>query len=339
MRLTATTRSLGFVLAIHTLAYAAEPGLSVRRHVSIGWTSTKPAQPFVTVQIGDVTSHALVDTGASDHVIASSLVESASLPTVSLRAQGVDHGAGSLQLSGLAHTDVSIAGWGPLEASLSTTKDGTAFAVAGVHPRFQELGLGAFVSPQRLVTAGHAVVVDLAASEIVEVPVTQLRAYLDAKGGASLFTAGSEVCKHGKGTRSGTTWIADALIEGHPARLLVDTGAAYGDLFRDSVVGRALVGRDKSNTTMVTAGSTLDAERISDITVRLGEVQRSKLRWTLVPSQGKPVCPYDGVLGIDVLRSCVVAFDGQTMSGRCPEMTETAEPPKKTTRPRKKGKR
>lgn len=317
-----------------TSAHARAAG--VRRRVTIGWTTTKPAQPFVTLAVGDVTTHALVDTGASDHVIASALVEAAGLSTVSLHAQGVDHGAGSMQLRGLAHSDVHVPGWGPLEPNIGTAKDGMAFAVAGVHERFQELGLGAFVSPQRLVTAGFAVVVDLARSEMVEVPVPLLRAYLDEHGGTSLFTAGADVCKHGSSARAGITWIANALLEGHPARLLVDTGAAYGDVFRDTPLGRSIIGRDRASTTMVTAGSTLDTERVSNVTVRLGDLQRSKLNWTLVPSQGKPVCPYDGVLGIDVLRACAVAFDGQHISGRCAQTTEAAEPPVKAARPRKK---
>ncbi len=294
-------------------AHAAEP----RRRAAIGWTTAKPSQPFVELEVAGVRTHALVDTGASDHVIARALVDEAGLPTVSLRAQGVDHGAGAMPLRGLAHTAVTIPGFGPLEPALSTSREGLAFAVASVHPRFHELGLGAFLSPQRLVTASHAIVVDLVHGELLEVPLPQLRATLEATGPLSLFTGNATTCSHGSGPHAGTTWMADALVEGRSARLLVDTGAAFGDLFRDSPIGRALVTREGSTATMVTAGQSLETARVEDLTVRVGEVQRSRLRWNLVDSQGKPVCPYDGVLGIDVLRHCAIAFDGRTVAGRC----------------------
>lgn len=322
-----------------------------RRRATIGWTSAKPSQPFVDLEIGGVTTHALIDTGASDHVVAQAVLDKAALPTVALRAQGVDHGAGSMTLRGLGHTAVSIPGFGPLEASLSTARDGLAFAVASVHPRFQELGLGAFVSPQRLVTAGHAIVVDLVHGELLEVPLSQVRPALEAIGPHSLFTTTPTSCTHGTGSRPGTTWMIDALVEGSPARLLVDTGAAFGDLFRDSAIGRALVTRQASTTTMITARQSLETARIDDLTVRVGDVQRSKLRWNVVESQGKPVCPYDGVLGIDVLRHCALAFDGRSVSGRCEALEDPvhaarknsrkqpAQPARKKNGPRKKNDR
>jgi hypothetical protein len=245
-----------------------------------------------------------------------------------------------MPLRGLAHTAATIPGFGPLEPTLSTSRDGAAFAVAAVHPRFHELGLGAFVSPQRLVTAGHAIVVDLAHGELLEIPVAQLRATLEEVGPLSLFTGSAHTCIHGGGTQAGITWITDALVEGRPARLLVDTGAAFGDLFRESIIGRALTSREGTTATMVTAGQSLETARVDDLTVRVGEVQRSKLRWNLVESQGKPVCPYDGVLGIDVLRHCAIAFDGQTISGRCEALelgAKAARPPTlKKSAPRKK---
>lgn len=324
------------VLALAGGAAHADPP---RRRATIGWTSAKPSQPFVELEVGGVRTHALVDTGASDHVIARALVDDAGLATVSLRAQGVDHGAGAMPLRGLAHTTVTIPGFGPLEPALGTARDGLAFAVAAVHPRFRELGLGAFLSPQRLVTAGHAIVVDLVHGELLEVPLPQVRATLEAAGPLSLFTGTATTCTHGSGPHAGATWISEALVEGHPAQLLVDTGAAFGDLFRDSPIGRALVSREGATSTMVTAGQSLETARVDDLTVRVGEVQRSKLRWNLVDSQGKPVCPYDGVLGIDVLRHCAIAFDGRSLSGRCEALepaAKAARPPKKKSAPRKK---
>lgn len=332
---------LGFALFSAQLGVTLGPARAEapRRRATIAWTTAKPSQPFVELEVAGVRTHALVDTGASDHVVARTLVDEASLPTVALRAQGVDHGAGAMPLRGLAHTAVTIPGFGPLEPALSTSREGLAFAVAAVHPRFHELGLGAFLSPQRLVTAGHAIVVDLVHGELLEVPVAQLRATLEAVGPLSLFTGTASACTHGSGPHAGTTWITEGLVEGRAARLLVDTGAAFGDLFRDSPVGRALVSREGSTTTMVTAGQSLETARVDDLTVRVGDVQRSKLRWNLVESQGKPVCAYDGVLGIDVLRHCAIAFDGRTVAGRCEAFEAAAKPvrpAKKKPAPRKK---
>ncbi len=322
------------VLALEaSFAHGAEP---VRRRVPIHWTSAKPAQPYVMLEVDGVETHALVDTGASDHVVARAFVDDARLPTVAIRAQGVDHGAGAMPLRGLAHGPVHIPGWGPLEPNLSTSKDGFAFAVASVHPRFRELGLGAFVSPQRLVTQGHAVMVDLAGSELVEVPLGHVRAALEARGEVALFSGGTSACLHGSGSRAGVTWMTDALVEGAHAKLLVDTGAAFGDLFRDSAVGRALLTREGTTGSIVTAGQKLETQRIDGVALRVGDLQRTDLRWNLVESQGKPVCAYDGVLAIDVLRTCALAFDGKSVAGRCARSESAAQPPKKGARPKTK---
>ena len=310
---TFASRAAAAILSVVATARGAE----IRRRVPLGWTTTRPAQPYVELEVGGVRTHALVDTGASDHVVARALADDAGLVTVSMRAHGVDHGAGAMDLRGLASTPVTIPGWGPLSPSLRTARDDAAFAVASVHARFRALGLGAFVSPQRLVEPGHAVVVDLPRSELVEVAIADLRAELDTRGDAALFTGATSRCLHGQGPRAGVTWLTDALVEGQPARLLVDTGAAFGDLFRTSTVGRALLARRSGTSTLVTAARTVEAPYSDDLTVRIGEVQRSSLRWNLVDSQGAPVCPYDGVLAIDVLRACAVAFDGKNVSGRC----------------------
>ena len=307
-----------------------------RRRVPIAWTNARPAQPYVTLRIGGAETRALLDTGASDHVIALDFVEDAQLPTVAIRAQGVDHGAGSMHLRGLAHAEASISGWGPLEANLVAARDGLAYAVATVHPRFRELGLGAFVSPQRLVMPGHAIVVDLARSELLEVPLAYARATLEARGAVALFTGGASACLHGAGPRVGVTWMTDALVEGAHAKLLVDTGAAFGDLFRDSQIGRALLTREGAADALVTAGRSLESSRVEGLTLRVGDVLRTGLRWNLVESQGKPVCAYDGVLAIDVLRRCALAFDGRSIAGRCAEDASAAQPPKKGARPKKR---
>jgi hypothetical protein len=325
---------VGAGIALRALvASASEP---VRRRVPIHWTTARPAQPYVTLTVGGAETRALIDTGASDHVIAHAFVDDARLATVAIRAQGVDHGAGSMPLRGLAHAEAIIPGWGPLEPNLSTAKDGLAYAVASVHPRFRELGLGAFVSPQRLVTPGHAIVVDLPGSEIVEVPLSHARAALEARGAVALFTGGASACLHGAGPRAGVTWMTDALVEGAHAKLLVDTGAAFGDLFRDSPVGRALLTRQGAADALVTAGQSLESARVEGLALRVGDLQRTNLRWNLVESQGKPVCAYDGVLAIDVLRRCALAFDGRTIAGRCAGDEAAAQPTKKGARPRKR---
>jgi predicted aspartyl protease len=324
---------LGAALALGgSFASASEP---VRRRVPIQWTSAKPSQPYVRLEVGGVETHALVDTGASDHVVSRTFVDDARLPTVPIRAQGVDHGAGAMTLRGLAHGQVQIPGWGPLDPNLSSPKDGLAFAVATVHARFRELGLGAFVSPQRLVAPGHAVIVDLARSELLEVPVGHVRAALEARGDVALFTGGTSACLHGAGPRAGVTWMTDALVEGAHAKLLVDTGAAFGDLFRESSVGRALLTREGTTASIVTAGQSLETQRIEGVALRVGDLQRTDLRWNLVESQGSPVCAYDGVLAIDVLRTCALAFDGKSVAGRCARNDAAAQPPKKGARPRK----
>lgn len=318
-----------FYLALGLVFFSVIPGgaaANVRRRVPILWTTTTPAQPYVIALVGDAKTHALLDTGASDHVFSLSFAHAAGLPTVAIHAQGVDHGAGALALRGLVHVTSRIEGWGPLDASLSTPKDGLAYAVAVVHDRFRELGLGAFVSPQRLVTRGHAVVIDLQKSELVELPAGELRSYLDGHRGRALFTGSAEACKHGTGARAGITWTTDALIEGHAARLLVDTGAASGDLFRDSPVGRAIQTRGHADASIVTARGPIAASRVDGLTLRLGDLQFHNLRWDVVPAQGAPVCRYDGVLGINVLRNCVVAFDGTAISGRCTEPPGAPEP-------------
>jgi hypothetical protein len=131
----------------------------------------------------------------------------------------------------------------------------------------------------------------------------------------------------------GSMLIVPVVVDGRPVRVALDTGATSSVLF---------VPRGDDVPSNVTRTRT--PERM--MAVQAGEVQ-TRLRFSLIErleplalyqsSESAGGSRFDGLLGMDVLRSCILAFDRESLSARCLARASLARAPpapaNRTTRP------
>jgi predicted aspartyl protease len=250
----------------------------------------------------------LVDTGANSHVIAGWFARKAGLTLARLGDIGTDHAGRTIATARVEHPKVAIDGWGALA-------DGPML-VTDVPPIIEKLGIGAFISPQRLTEDGDAVILDLAGGEVrAAIFEDALRA--EGFAGATLVGEGARACEDTESVIKGLAFVVPTVIDGQRAELLVDTGAQRSDLLLASAAGQALAGRSIPNKEQMYGAS----GRLSSRTVKGARLHAGDLAYALdvdlIGGESDPYCPRDGVLSMDVLRSCVLVLGRRKIAGRC----------------------
>jgi hypothetical protein len=121
----------------------------------------------------------------------------------------------------------------------------------------------------------------------------------------------------GTAIRCGTAYILAATVEGKDARLLVDTGASGTDLKGSSAPGRALAGRSSIARDIYAVGGAVTTRVIPDAKLVVGQLS-TRLDVQLVEDRAFATrCGSDGVVGMDVLASCVVVIEPNAMRIGC----------------------
>jgi hypothetical protein len=196
---------------------------------------------------------------------------------------------------------------------------------AGSLPRLRRVGHVGMVSPQSLASAGEMVVLDLANG-------TLALASADEATGAGFGLKG-EICRG----QVGWAYLVDAVVAGHPTRLLVDTGTPSTTLDGRAPAGRALLEQQAGLLKTAEAESLPDEEGagVGPRWVMSGSATRGE-RMALIPGQrvdaggtsrsldvvvapnGLHVsCHADGYLGLDFLSGCVFLLTHEQLLGRC----------------------
>jgi predicted aspartyl protease len=263
--------------------------------------------PLVHGTIGGESTWMLVDTGANSHVIAGWLARKAKLDAKNLGDQGTDHAGRTIITSRVERSSITIDEWGALPDSPTL--------VTEVPEAVARLGIGAFLSPQQL-GAGQALVLDLAESEMRVTESALAMGALSGRG-ADPFGDPVHVCEDNDSPIRGLAFVVQAKIEGAKVGLLLDTGAHHSDLLAGSSAGRRLAPRSVSNREQVYAAS----GKISTRTVRGAKVNvgshKAVVDVDIIPGETDTSCPRDGVLAMDILKSCVLVFDRTAVHGRC----------------------
>jgi hypothetical protein len=268
--------------------------------------------PVVTGTIAGSPVLMLVDTGANSHVVAGWFARKHALPMKKLGDIGTDHVGKSIATYRLDKLDIAIDDWGKLGVS-------TVLATE-VPEVIEKLGIAAFVSPQRLDEEGDAVVLDLARGEMRS-------AWFDeqakAMEGISLFEE-SRTCDDSDGPIKGLAYVvpstigpAGQAIEPQRVSLLVDTGAQHSDLFASSTPGQKLESQSAANQeAMYTASGKVQARTLKNARITTGSYAITSDVGLI---QGAPdaACPRDGVLAMDVLKSCSLLLGRSKIYGRC----------------------
>jgi predicted aspartyl protease len=266
--------------------------------------------PLVTGTIAGQRVTMLVDTGANSHVVAGWFARKAGMPLKKLGDVGTDHVGKTISTFRIERPELAIDEWGPLDRGPVLATD--------VPEVIERLGIGAFISPQRLVEEGDAVLLNLAKGELRATFWDEAHDELSASG--TPMVLGSEsarACEENEGPIKGLAFVVPAIVESQRVHLLVDTGAQHSDLFTSSDAGQKLLAQSVGNKEpMYTASGKISARRL-----RLARVTAGAFAVTtdvdLIGGAADASCARDGVLAMDVLRSCALLLGRKRIYGRC----------------------
>lgn len=270
-------------------------------------------RPFpLPVVTGTIAGHPvlmLVDTGANSHVIAGWLARKLKLPMKRLGDIGTDHVGHPIATYRLDKIDMVIDDWGKLTR--------TTYLAAEVPEMIETLGIGAFISPQRLDEEGDSVVLDLAKNELRSAWFDEQQRVMSETGTPFLELDSARTCDDSDGPIRGLAYVVSSNIESQRVSLLLDTGAQHSDLFARSAPGQRLVERSTvTNEALYTASGKVSARTLKSARITTGQYSVTSDVGLI---QGAPdaSCARDGVLAMDVLRSCTLLLGRKRVYGRC----------------------
>jgi hypothetical protein len=276
--------------------------------------------PLVTGTIAGQPVLMLVDTGANSHVIAGWLARKLGLGMKKLGDIGTDHVGKTIATFRVEKPEIAIDDWGPLAP--------TPVLATEVPDVIEKLGIGAFISPQRLVEEGDSVVLDLAKGELRPAWWDEAHYELSASG-VPLVIGEARACEETEGPIKGLAFVLPATVESQRVELLLDTGAQHSDVFTTSLAGQRLAAQSTVNKEpMYTASGKISARKLKGARVAAGSFAVTT-DVDLIGGAADSSCPRDGVLAMDVLRSCALLLGRQRIYGRCaPPALDPPTPPR-----------
>jgi predicted aspartyl protease len=275
--------------------------------------------PLVTGTIAGQPVLMLVDTGANSHVIAGWFARKLGLPMKKLGDVGTDHVGKTIATFRIEKPEMTIDDWGPLSPVPVLATD--------VPEVIEKLGIGAFISPQRLVEEGDSVVLDLAKGELRPAWWDEAHYELSATG-VPLVIGEARACEETEGPIKGLAFVLPATVESQRVELLLDTGAQHSDVFTTSVAGQRLAAQSTVNKEpMYTASGKISARRLKSARIGAGSFSVTT-DVDLIGGAADSSCPRDGVLAMDFLRSCTLLLGRSRVYGRCAPPADAPAPPK-----------
>jgi len=273
--------------------------------------------PLVTGTIAGQPVTMMVDTGANSHIIAGWFARKLGLPMKKVGDAGTDHVGKAIATYRIERPEMTIDEWGALAAGAVLATD--------VPDVIEKLGIGAFISPQRLVEEGDSVVLDLSRGEIRSAMWDEAHYELSAQGVP--LVQGDDVgraCEETFGPIHVLAYVVPATVEAQRVSLLVDTGAQYSDVFTSSSAGQRLAGQSVANRdAMYTASGKISARKLKAARVTAGSFSVTT-DIDLIAGSADASCPRDGVLAMDLLRSCTLLLGRQRIYGACKPPSDNA---------------
>lgn len=188
-------------------------------------------------------------------------------------------------------------------------------AVIALPEMLTKLGIGAILSPQNILDpkGGHQLVLDLANRELrFDDPSAA------SKVSSSVFDLGPiQVCHYGNDSFNAAALIAQAVIDGVPTRIELDTGASNTFVVTESDIGRKLAARtDGERKRAVSAAGEFETARFANVPTAIGEFDASGPLLTM-PGKRSHACDYEGRIGIDRLRTCTLVIAQNDARATC----------------------
>jgi hypothetical protein len=246
--------------------------------------------PMVTVRFGAHTTNLIVDSGASDHVLTRAFVRRAGIRELGQHEVGTDHNNAAFQASKIETQRASFGG---------STLVFEGYVVEGPPP-FEMLGVGGFISPQRLIREG-TVIVDLDGKRLYALPCgePESKQWFATHGHTplSLETAWSK----------NKPFVSVALGERAPVVGELDTGGSTTEVSEGYVGGSA---GPMNCQQLAVSGQCVEGATLADQTVNFA----GRAFGGVLLSVRKDIAHGDGLknehmlIGMDVLRRCALAL-------------------------------
>lgn len=257
--------------------------------------------PLVDVVVGGQPTSLMVDTGATQHVIASWVAKQIG-PTSPSMTTGVDHVGKNVTLTRLEGVDIQVSGWGPLGA--------TGALVASLPPILQKQGIGGVLSPISLVKEGRAVVLDLRRGTLAEQAFEDASKALEAEAGVAVA---GEVRDCGNG---GALSFVKATISGVSVEAQLDTGATSTTVRAGAEVGVKLLPLATAQSSAYAASGIFTVPTVESAHVQIGGLDVAT-SIDLVKREPRTPCTNDGHIGMDLLRRCTIVLGTKAFSAKC----------------------
>ena len=290
------------------------PACSLPPHVSNGasprasplrYDSTLAAagfpNPLLRLTIGGRTVWFIIDTGAGVHTIASWLVSAAGLRT---------H-ASSSAVTGSTGAEQRVRAAEGISARLEDGRtlpipEGVVVDFPGI---FEEHEIGGLLSPQ-LLSRNEGVVLDL------RTPALSVEAFSAATARLrSTNVAEARVCHNAASPFRNGLYAVPATVAGTPATLLLDTGATRTVMGVESGIAQRLASQSAGgSSTQGVGGTVTTSQRVPGVPLVVAGTT-TVVELTLAPAAGN--CGAEGLLGMDVLRNCVLVLAESAFAWSC----------------------
>jgi hypothetical protein len=251
--------------------------------------------PIVEGSIAGQSALFLIDTGASVHTFAKWFAEAARL----------DVQSSDSMVSGSTNKTSRVEVVSDIDLRLATGGESLHLqeaAVVDLPPIFLRNHIGGLLSPQLLAPEGRSTLIDLHSPKI--------RFKVDADGPQD-----GHVCVNEHSRFKNRLYAIDVLVANNRANMLVDSGATSTLLSNKSQAGKSLFGRAKEVGHMEgVGGAPSPRQSIGDVAIKIGKTSVSA---SLSLAEISPGCGADGILGMDVLRSCVIQLYSRGMNLNC----------------------
>jgi hypothetical protein len=276
-----------------------EPGAPLRV-IPIQYDAALTAAGFPSavahVNIRGQSAWLIIDTGAGVNTLASWFVDRAGIVSSVAESGATDSTGREVPLK-VAH-DVS----GLLDNGSSLSLKETI--VADFPPIFEQHQLGGLLSPQLLASSENAAVLDLRRPELRFEPLDGAVARLRAE--ALVPPDDASICVNRDSPFANRLFASPVVVGGTSASLLIDSGATSTILAPGSPAGLAIAPQSiPAGGANGVGGQTQSLRKARGVRVQVGGDARVT---DFLVGAVSPGCGGDGLLGMDLLRSCAIVL-------------------------------
>lgn len=290
--------SLFFAYSNLVLAKASQDVEHIKLAYETSLSKEGFSSPVLKGAVGSkMTGYFLIDTGATSNVLASWYVQG--LPQVKKSVMEVPDSTGNMIKVVLVKSDFKIGS--------KIIKD-LNFLVADLPPDFNKNKIAGLISPKSLssvvvidfktpqLTLGDSMESMQKLSKIELIPRTQQTACVAPF--SSLFSV-------------------DVTIRKQTTKLLVDSGSETTKIFLESKIGQSLksIAQKTEKQTSGVSGNKVDLLKLPNGPIQFADYQKT-ISVLIQDAHGKG-CPSDGLLGMDLLKNCILLMAKEDIGISC----------------------